>query len=235
MYKNFLKDLLDIVFSALLLLALLPLLAVIFLALMLELKSFPIFLQRRGLTISGKTFRLIKFKTMMHHSHLQKQGDGTHDVFLKPELENYIPPFAGWLRRTGMDELPQLINVLIGEMSIIGPRPLMISDLLLLENQNCELMQQREALTCKPGITGMWQLLGDRKLGLQNLIELDFIYERKISFSLDLLLSFITIPFLMLGLTSDAIQFRKQSSRKIDFSFLLLLKSGLLNKIKNIF
>jgi len=120
-------------------------------------------------------------------------------------MKKFVPSFSGWLRKTGLDELPQFLNVLSGKMSIVGPRPLTLSDLQLLKEKFPGSYSKRETLTVKPGISGLWQLYGDRKKGIANLIELDFLYQRHHSFWTDMKIIGITIYIVITADISDAI------------------------------
>ena len=97
-----------------------------------------------------------------------------------------MPPVCRFLRRTGLDELPQLINVMKGDMSIIGPRPFDLHDLGILAKADRHLNERRKNLPVRPGITGLWQLYGKRKHGSKNLIALDEEYVLSLSFALDI-------------------------------------------------
>ena len=135
--------------------------------------------------------------------------------------------FTKWLRRTGLDELPQIYNVLVGHMSIVGPRPLMLQDLQILEKESPQNYLLRESIKSKPGLTGMWQIFGDRSKGVENLIGLDLFYEAEKSFRLDLKIFFFTIPIVLFAKNSDAIFPRTNfinwlfpiSLREIDFIY----------------
>ena len=120
-----------------------------------------------------------------------------------------------WLRKTGLDEITQLINVLKGEMSLVGPRPLTISDLEIMKKYEPEIHKRRQQLQSKPGITGYWQIFGDRNKGLENLLLLDEFYESKKSLLFDLKLIMSTIVLVMTAKHSDSIiDARKTNSKK---------------------
>jgi len=123
----------------------------------------------------------------------------------RQDLKKYVNPFCTWLRKSGLDELVQLINVLKGEMSLVGPRPLTITDLQIMKNFEPEIHRRREEIKSQPGITGYWQIFGDRNKGLQNLILLDEYYDMNKSFALDLKLFFSTIVLVMTAKHSDSI------------------------------
>jgi lipopolysaccharide/colanic/teichoic acid biosynthesis glycosyltransferase len=109
------------------------------------------------------------------------------------------------LRKTGLDELPQIFNVLKGEMSLVGPRPLMISDLEVLKNKYPNYYHVRNLISVKPGITGMWQVFGNRNEGIENLIDLDLFYDEQTSLSVDLRILLNTVLLVFRGKHSDAI------------------------------
>ena len=169
-----------------------------------ETRSFPLYIQDRGVFLEGKRFRIYKFRTMR-----ERAGHGpnsrTTKVFSKPEYAEYVPLFCGWLRRTGLDEIPQLWNILKGEMSFVGPRPLAIGDLEVMMRESPMLYATRASLSSPAGLTGPWQLFGRREKGAEDLVNLDLLYERNRSFILDLALLLSTIPTALLGLRADAI------------------------------
>lgn len=101
--------------------------------------------------------------------------------------------------------MPQIFNVLKGEMTLIGPRPLMLSDLEIMKKSYPVLNKKREELNLKPGITGLWQILNDKKEGYYNLLLLDTLYERKCSFLCDTKIMIITLYILFTASNRDSI------------------------------
>jgi exopolysaccharide biosynthesis polyprenyl glycosylphosphotransferase len=184
-----------VVDSALIVLCL-PILAPLFLAfaLLIRLDSpGPIFHRRRVLGIGGKEFDAFKFRTMVvngdevlaRHPELQAELARNHKLKDDPRITRV----GKWLRRTSLDELPQLINVLIGQMSLVGPR--MISP----EEGAKYGVMQRNLLTVKPGMTGLWQVSGRSDLSYEDRVQLDMHYIRNYSIWTDLhILFFQTIP-----------------------------------------
>jgi exopolysaccharide production protein ExoY len=169
-----------------------------------ETKENPIFIQERALTLLNKRFKVYKIRTLKTSIHPALTTE--HNVFSKPKLAFAVTRFGSFLRKTGLDELPQLINVIIGNMSLIGPRPLSVHDLRILSKNNKDVYERREKLNILPGISGYWQLYGCREEGLLNLIELDEYYNLNKSFLFDFSLIIKTLPVIILGKHSDAIK-----------------------------
>jgi len=184
----------------------LPLQILFALILFIELRENPIFLQCRGLTLSKNRFRIIKFRTIKC-SQLNNNSKIVNSkcLFLLPRLTFNISPFAHWMRKSGFDELPQIYNVLAGQMSMVGPRPLTIQDLETMKNEFPSHYKIRDEIKVKPGITGVWQLAGDKNQGADNIIGLDLFYVENQSFLLDLKIIGTTIPFVLHARNSDAI------------------------------
>ena len=176
------------------------------LILFIELRENPLFLQNRGLTLTKNRFRIIKFRTIRtaqlnYHSKIVN----SKSFFLLPGLTFAISPFARWMRKSGFDELPQIYNVLAGQMSLVGPRPLTLQDLEILKNEFPAQYKIRDGMKAKPGITGVWQLIGDRNLGAENLIGLDLFYVQNQSLLLDMKIVITTMPIVLFAKNSDAI------------------------------
>lgn len=184
-FHSFLKRATDIIISSALIVLLLPLMVFIWLVLVLTGKGSPIFKQKRT-GQHGEPFTLYKFRTM------------------KPEADEYeVAPmmkddprvtFAGRiLRRTSLDELPQLFNVFAGSMSMVGPRPEMD---FIVQDYNA---WQRRRLEVKPGITGLWQIMGRKDLPLHENLEYDFYYMRNQSLMLDMAILARTVVTVLKG------------------------------------
>ncbi len=202
------KRIFDILFTLLILPPSLPVVLIIFIVQLIELRQFPLFFQWRGLTAGEKGFRMLKFRTLKKSS-IDDRPESAQEIFVKKKLKAYVPLFSSWLRRTGLDELPQLFNVLLGQMSLVGPRPLMISDLELIKKFHPSYHIIREKLKMKPGMTGLWQLMGDRKRGIDDLIRFELIYEEEHSVLLDLRVILSTIPVILFASGSDSILERR--------------------------
>lgn len=177
MYKHFLKNLLDffIAFTALLVLS--PLLIPITVLLALANNGKPFFFQKRP-GKNGRIFSIIKFKTMTDEK--DENGD------LLPD-EKRLTAVGKFVRKTSIDEIPQLINVLKGNMSLIGPRPLLPQYLSLYSER------QRKRHDVKPGITGWAQVNGRNAISWTKKFEYDVWYVENLSFGLDVRIIFKTI------------------------------------------
>jgi len=132
----------------------------------------PLFRQQR-IGRGGRPFRMVKFRTL----HPEADPDA---VAPRSRRDPRITPYGAWLRVSSIDELPQLWNVLKGEMSLVGPRP----EMSFIVEQYDEW--QRRRLTVKPGITGLWQILGRKDLPMHENLQYDFYYIRNRSLALDL-------------------------------------------------
>ncbi|MEE9430135.1 MAG: sugar transferase, partial [Melioribacteraceae bacterium] len=198
------KRLFDLVFGTLLFIVTLPIVIIFSIILFFKFKAFPIFTQERGLTLDKYRFKILKLRTIKP-SDVEIMHKTEEDIFLKPQLKEQTSSFAKWLRKSALDELPQLVNVIKGEMSIIGPRPLMLRDLETMKKFSPELYNKRGMLISKPGISGLWQLFGNRDEGSIGLVALDSLYEKTSSFIFDLKLMLYTSSIIISAKNSDSI------------------------------
>jgi len=192
-----LKRPLDFVCAALLLLVTLPVMAVSALAILCT-QGTPILFRQSRIGLNGRSFRLYKFRTMYRDAEarlagLRARNEMTGPVF-KMRRDPRITPIGRWLRRLSIDELPQLFNVLKGEMSIVGPRPPTPDEVDLYEPR------QRRRLSVRPGITGLWQVNGRSEISsFERWVELDLEYIDHWSLWLDLKILLRTIPAVLLA------------------------------------
>jgi len=203
--KFFIKeyDMFNKLIAIVLLVLLLPALLIIAIVIALETKSFPIYIQKRGLSFTAFSFRIYKFKTIIDsRNNLSCKNT---NIFYKENLIECVTKFGEFLRKTGLDELPQLINIIKGDMNFIGPRPLSFSDLELLFTNNPNAYQLRNNINNKPGITGHWQVFGNRNEGINNLLEHELYYQNNISLKLNIKIIAYTLRIIILGRHSDAI------------------------------
>ncbi len=169
-YVRYLKPLLDIAIAGALLIVLAPLAILIILGYIVQGEK-PIFFYQDRVGQYNKVFRIIKFRSMT------TGGDG----------KNLIFPMGYFLRKTSLDEIPQLLNVLKQEMSLVGPRPLLPSYLDLYNNE------QLKRHLMKPGITGWAQVNGRNHLKWENRFKLDLYYVNNVTFLLDLKILALTV------------------------------------------
>jgi len=155
------------------------------------------FRQRRG-GLHGRPFSMLKFRTMVpdaeaKRGELEFANEMEGPVF-KLERDPRVTPFGQWLRKTSIDELPQLINVLRGEMSLVGPRPLPVDEVARISKR-----AQRRRLSVKPGLTCLWQVGGrSRIVSFEEWVELDLRYIDNWSLWLDLKILAMTVPAVLL-------------------------------------
>ncbi|HEX3910547.1 MAG TPA: sugar transferase [Solirubrobacteraceae bacterium] len=186
-----LKRTFDLIGATLLLLLLSPLLLAITLAVRLSSRG-PVLYRSTRVGIGQRPFPCMKFRTMHtdaeeRQADLEELNEATGALF-KIREDPRLTPIGSVLRRFSLDELPQLINVLRGEMSLVGPRPLPQRDYDMLEDWH------RKRYLVLPGITGLWQVSGRSELDFDDLVHLDFIYLEHWSLALDLTVLLKTIP-----------------------------------------
>jgi lipopolysaccharide/colanic/teichoic acid biosynthesis glycosyltransferase len=182
----------DLVLSVVGLIVFSPILLVLALAIKATSSGPVLFLQER-VTEGGRTFWMYKFRTMT----LPADADGdviqlaTSTPYFKLKNDPRLTPLGKWLRRLSLDELPQLVNVLRGEMSLVGPRPLPAEQV----SANLELLGPRHEV--RPGITGWWQIQGRSTVGPEEAIRLDHFYIENWSAALDLYILMRTVGVLV--------------------------------------
>jgi lipopolysaccharide/colanic/teichoic acid biosynthesis glycosyltransferase len=178
----------DIVGSVLALLLFLPVLLAIVLAIRLTSRG-PVFFRQKRVRQSGEEFVLLKFRTMhvnndpgVHQEYVRQliagrarrhRGKGNGKSVYKLAKDSRITRVGHFLRRTSLDELPQLFNVLRGEMSLVGPRPA-----IAYEVEAYDTWHRRRIFEAKPGITGLWQVSGRSRVSFDEMVRLDLRYAR---------------------------------------------------------
>jgi exopolysaccharide biosynthesis polyprenyl glycosylphosphotransferase len=192
-----LKRSLDVVGAALGLLLLAPVFFVLALAIKLDSRG-PVFFRQVRRGEFGRTFRIFKFRTMVDDAEDRKaevahlnMHEGEDSRMFKIPSDPRTTRAGAFLRRWSLDELPQLINVLRGEMSLVGPRPL-----ILEEDRHVERWA-RKRLELKPGMTGLWQVLGRSDIPFEDMTKLDYLYVTSWSLKEDIRLILLTIPALL--------------------------------------
>jgi exopolysaccharide biosynthesis polyprenyl glycosylphosphotransferase len=168
------------------------------LALLVKLTSHgPVFFRQERVGRGGRTFKLFKFRSMVADAEERKADLAVHNQaaegFFKIADDPRITRVGRVLRRTNLDELPQLINVLRGEMSLVGPRP------LIPQEDKRVVGWHRRRLELTPGITGHWQVLGSSRVPLDEMVAIDYLYVANWSLWTDLKLLLRTVPHVLTG------------------------------------
>jgi len=197
--SRILKRSFDVVGATAGLVLLSPLLLATALAIKLDSRG-PVFFRQVRMGEDEKTFRICKFRTMVvdadtrkdEVAHLNMHRNDDPRMFKVP-LDPRVTRVGAFLRRTRIDELPQLINVLNGEMSLVGPRPLILDEDRFVERW------ARRRLSLRPGITGLWQVLGASDIPFEEMTKLDYLYVTNWSLREDVRLIMRTIPSLARG------------------------------------
>ena len=173
MYKNYIKRLLDFTLSLLGLIILSPIFIIISIIIKISSPG-PVFFKQKRVGIHKTYFNILKFRTMRTDT---PKDMPTH---LLENPEKYITPIGKFLRKTSLDELPQIINILVGDMSIIGPRPALWNQYDLIEERD-----KYKANDILPGLTGWAQINGRDELPIDIKAKLDGVYVNNLSFKFD--------------------------------------------------
>jgi lipopolysaccharide/colanic/teichoic acid biosynthesis glycosyltransferase len=200
------KRVLDILFTLLIFIPLCLVMAIIAVCIRLDSKG-SIFYRQKRVGLNGVEFDMLKFRSMyansndaLHRQSIEKymngqkiQDDGGSDMSYKQTDDPRITRVGRFIRKTSLDELPQFLNVLRGEMSLVGPRPPVPYEV--------ERYSQRDwlRLAGKPGLTGTWQVYGRSKVTFQDMVTMDIDYLQRQSLPEDLKLIFLTVPVMIQG------------------------------------
>lgn len=160
----------------------------------------PVFFRQRRSGLNGRDFRMFKFRTMVpgaeaklaEVAHLNRASGPVHKVF-DGAVDPRITRVGHWLRRWSLDELPQLFNVVAGDMSIVGPRPPLPDEVARYDRW------QRRRLSMRPGLTCLWQIKGRHRIGFQEWMQLDLFYIDHWSLKLDFLIMCRTVTTVLAG------------------------------------
>ncbi|WP_226582481.1 sugar transferase [Halobacillus litoralis] len=185
------KRLLDIVGATLGIIALSPLFILIGILIKIEDVKGPVFFNQVRVGKDGQTFRMYKFRSMVSNAEelkaeLMKQNEANGPVF-KIKEDPRITKVGKFIRRTSIDELPQLFNVFKGDMSLVGPRPPLPNEVEQYNNY------EKQRLTVTPGLTCYWQVSGRSSIGFDDWVKLDLKYINERSIYLDMKLIFKTV------------------------------------------
>lgn len=194
-FYNLAKRALDIIASLIALITLSPIMALTYLAIRMESKGEGIFSQVR-VGLNGEEFKMYKFRSMVKNAEeikekLKKQNEMSGPMF-KMKDDPRITKVGKFIRKTSLDELPQLFNILKGDMSLVGPRPSLPKEVKEFEPW------MMERLCVKPGLTCYWQVSGRNNIDFEDWMKLDIKYVKERGFFLDLKLIFKTF-FVLFG------------------------------------
>jgi exopolysaccharide biosynthesis polyprenyl glycosylphosphotransferase len=154
----------------------------------------PVFFKQRRVGRDGEAFEVFKFRTMVDGADRRKGellGSNEADGLFKIAEDPRVTPVGRFLRRSSLDELPQLFNVLRGEMSLVGPRPLVPEEDSRIEGRH------RRRLHLKPGMTGQWQIFGSSKIPLREMVTIDYLYVANWSLWGDVKILCRTVPYVL--------------------------------------
>lgn len=174
----------------------------------------PIFFKQKRIGFGGVPFDIIKFRTMkagadvsVHNNHMANLVKSYRKMKKMDDVDPRIIPGGKLIRASGLDELPQLINVLMGEMSLVGPRPCTI--------QEEEMFHDRTRFNTLPGLTGLWQVKGKNETTFEEMVELDSIYVNRRSLWVDINI-IIETPFVLVNQIVKSIDTPTSSVKEFD-------------------
>jgi exopolysaccharide biosynthesis polyprenyl glycosylphosphotransferase len=192
--SKFLKRGVDVIVASVTLIVLGPLFALLTAAIKLDSRG-PVFFKQPRIGCQGDSFWMLKFRSMVPDAEARKAGlrscNEVEGGLFKIHADPRITRVGRLLRRTSLDELPQLVNVLRGNMALVGPRPLVPDEDALIEGW------QRRRLAVKPGMTGLWQIFGSSRIPMNEMVKIDYIYGANWSLWLDLRILLRTVPYVL--------------------------------------
>lgn len=183
-YKNYIKKIFDLLMATFLIIVLLPVLLVVYIILRVTTDDTVIYKQDR-VGQYGKVFQIYKFRTMPKNTPILVGKQ-------RAKIRNRVSKFARFLRSTSIDELPQLVNVVKGDMSLIGPRPVVPQEVALIQ-----LREKSGANSVKPGLTGLAQVNGRKQLNNIEKAKFDAMYADHVTFKADILIVLRTLPIII--------------------------------------
>ena len=185
------KRVFDLVVGGLLCLVILPVIGVLAVVIKVDSRG-PVFYRQERMGRGSRTFQMFKLRSMHVGADQERLALADQNEYSGPMFKIHEDPrvtrIGGWLRRWSLDEMPQILNVLAGDMSLVGPRPLWVE-----EAKQCRGWTQKR-LDITPGITGLWQVLGRSDIPFDEMVKLDYMYVTSWSLSWDVKLMFQTVP-----------------------------------------
>lgn len=200
-FNIFFKRIFDFILTSIFLAILSPSLLFIALLIRLHSKGPVAFIQKRSLSDDSKPFNMYKFRTMVAGANLEKKNlltlNQSNGALFKIANDPRVTKLGKFLREFSLDELPQLINILKGEMSLVGPRPLPMEDYTMLDEEEKKNGWHRYRAKAMPGMTGLWVIGGRNNLGFEEMMLLDAYYIDHWSLWLDLKILLKTLPAIL--------------------------------------
>lgn len=202
LYSNYIKRVIDIIIALFgIVLALVPSTIIIFIIYKVKGYDGSIFFTQERFGLNGRTFKIIKFRSMVPNAEAILQADEKlyqkyveNSYKLSPEEDPRLTSIGAFIRRTSIDEFPQFLNILKGDMSFIGPRPILADELSEYQPE-----EQKELLSVRPGATGWWQVSGRSEVFYPERCQLELYYTKHISLALDVKILFLTIKKVLTG------------------------------------
>ena len=193
-FKSVLRRSIDIVLALIGIILLIPLTVIVFFQNLKNKENGPVFYTQQRIGKNGKIFKMYKFRTMVKNADevlvaMMQDEDikKEYEIYRKLKNDPRLTTFGKFLRKTGLDEFPQFINILLGDMSIVGPRP------YLPEEQERMGEYYKYIIAHKPGLTGVYQISGIRNLRFSDRLDMDYKYHYRKSFITDLKIAIITL------------------------------------------
>lgn len=191
------KRALDVLISLVALVVLTPLFLLVAICILVD-DGFPVLLLQKRVGLYGREFRLHKFRSMCRDADKMKadlleQNESTDGVIFKMRNDPRVTRTGRILRRFSIDEMPQFLNVLLGDLSIVGPRPPLPEEVAKYS------LSDRKRLQVKPGLTCLWQIQGRSEIPFEGLVSLDMQYIQSQSFLKDIVIIIKTIPAVLFG------------------------------------
>ena len=199
--RSWIKRAIDLLGSGVGLIVLIPILLMVAVAVRLDSRG-PLLFRQQRMGLGGRVFTCLKFRTMVPDAEaklheLEKRNEAAGGVLFKIKDDPRITPLGRFLRKSSLDELPQLWNVLRGEMSLVGPRPLQLRDSERLAKLDYDGYMQR--LSVLPGITGPWQVGGRSDVDSLGMLRLDLDYVNRWSIGSDITILGKTVGVVLVG------------------------------------